>query len=88
MSDDDIVNALNNWASNTNNTNPFETSAGTLAAYGGKLKSTGGPLYPFSFEKNVNVKTPIVRYDNGGHLYGFGDWLKGLFANKEEVSER
>ena len=25
-------------------------------------KSTGGPLYPFSFEKNPFLKTPIVRY--------------------------
>ena len=39
---------------------------------GGKLnhiinqKSTGGPLYPFSFEKNPFLKTPIVRYDEGG----------------------
>lgn len=86
MTDDDIVNALNNWASNNNT---FEQSNGMyLSAFGGNLKSTGGPLYPFSFEKNVNVKTPIVRYDNGGHLYGFGDWLKGLFTNKEEVPER
>lgn len=42
-------------------------------------KSTGGPLYPFSFEKNPFLKTPIVRYDDGGHLYGFGDWLINLF---------
>lgn len=26
------------------------------------LYSTGGPLYPFSFEKNPFLKTPIVRY--------------------------
>ena len=30
-------------------------------------KSTGGPLYPFSFEKNPFLKTPVVRYDEGGH---------------------
>lgn len=30
------------------------------------LKSTGGPLYPFSFEKNPFLKTPVVRYDEGG----------------------
>lgn len=29
-------------------------------------KSTGGPLYPFSFEKNPFLKTPVVRYDEGG----------------------
>lgn len=30
--------------------------------YGGKLYSTGGPIYPFSFNKNPLLKTPIVRY--------------------------
>lgn len=38
-------------------------------ANGGNLahkKSTGGPLYPFSFEKNPFLKTPVVRYDEGG----------------------
>jgi hypothetical protein len=39
-----------------------------LAAFGGNLKSTGGPLYPFSFEKNPYFKTPVVRYDEGGML--------------------
>lgn len=29
---------------------------------GGKLYSTGGPFYPFSFNKNPLLKTPIVRY--------------------------
>jgi hypothetical protein len=33
------------------------------------LKSTGGPLYPFSFEKNPFLKTPVVRYDEGGPTY-------------------
>lgn len=36
-----------------------------LYANGGNLphkKSTGGPLYPFSFERNPFLKTPIVRY--------------------------
>lgn len=28
--------------------------------------STGGPLYPFSFEKNPYIKTPVVRYKDGG----------------------
>jgi hypothetical protein len=32
-------------------------------------KSTGGPLYPFSFEKNPFLKTPVVRYDEGGQTY-------------------
>ena len=31
-------------------------------------KSTGGPLYPFSFEKNPFLKTPVVRYDEGGEM--------------------
>ena len=30
--------------------------------HGGKLYSTGGPIYPFSFNKNPLLKTPIVRY--------------------------
>jgi hypothetical protein len=39
--------------------------------FGGPLhkKSTGGPLYPFSFEKNPFLKTPVVRYDEGGQTY-------------------
>ena len=56
-----------------NNTNPFEISHNTyLAALGGPLthnKSTGGPLYPFSFEKNPFLKTPVVRYDEGGQKH-------------------
>lgn len=41
------------------------------------LYSTGGPLYPFSFEKNPFLKTPAVRYDNGGQTYTVksGDYL-------------
>lgn len=40
-------------------------------------KSTGGPLYPFSFEKNPYFKTPVVRYDEGGKTYTVksGDYL-------------
>lgn len=44
---------------------------------GGHLKSTGGPLYPFSFEKNPYFKTPVVRYDEGG-------FLAKLFGKKDE----
>lgn len=66
-----VLDALNLIASNINTTNPFEVSNNTyLAAFGGPLthkKSTGGPLYPFSFEKNPFLKTPVVRYDEGGH---------------------
>ena len=66
-----MLDALNLIASNINTTNPFEVSNNTyLAAFGGPLthkKSTGGPLYPFSFEKNPFLKTPVVRYDEGGH---------------------
>ena len=39
-------------------------------------KSTGGSLYPFSFEKNIFLKTPVVRYDEGGffaRLFGKKD---------------
>ena len=56
---------------------------------GGNLahkKSTGGPLYPFSFEKNPFLKTPVVRYDEGGHLYGFGDWLTNLFSPSDTTT--
>lgn len=69
--DQAIIDAINNIAYNT--TNPFEVSNGAyLAAFGGQLnskKSTGGPLYPFSFEKNPFLKTPVVRYDEGGQTY-------------------
>ena len=42
----------------------------------GMYHSTGGPLYPFSFEKNPFLKTPVVRYDEGGffaRLFGKKD---------------
>jgi len=44
---------------------------GGVAVYDERInqKSTGGPLYPFSFEKNPLLKTPIVRYDEGGKTY-------------------
>lgn len=51
------------------------------------IKTTGGPLYPFSFEKNNYFKTPVVRYDQGGHLYGFGDWLKNIFKPSTDKQE-
>ena len=73
--DDTILYLLNDIAKNNvtpSNTNPFEVSNNTyLAALGGSLthkKSTGGPLYPFSFEKNPFLKTPVVRYDEGGEM--------------------
>ena len=52
-------------------------------------KSTGGPLYPFSFEKNPSLKTPIVRYDEGGdrdtyNLYNSGDNLVHKKAGEEQ----
>jgi hypothetical protein len=58
---------------------PIDFSKGFTFSKGGNLHSTGGPLYPFSFEKNPFLKTPVVRYDEGGHLFGFGDWLLNLF---------
>jgi hypothetical protein len=42
--------------------NPMYSTGGTIEY----KKSTGGPLYPFSFEKNLYFKTPVVRYDEGG----------------------
>lgn len=49
-------------------------------------KSTGGPLYPFSFEKNPFLKTPVVRYDDGGffaRLFG----KKDASPTPEEIKE-
>ena len=62
-----------------------------LYSNGGNLvhkKSTGGPLYPFSFEKNPYFKTPVVRYDEGGHLFGFGDWLLNLFNTNKSQQQK
>lgn len=46
-------------------------------------KSTGGPLYPFSFEKNPLLKTPVVRYDEGGQTYAVkkGDTFSQIAQN-------
>lgn len=48
-----------------------------LATTTDNQKSTGGPLYPFSFEKKSFLKTPVVRYDEGGKTYTVksGDYL-------------
>lgn len=75
MTDEDIVNAFNTWASSTESA--FDLGNGK------HISSTGGPLYPFSFQKNPYWKTPAVRYDSGGilgHQYGIGDFLGKLFA--------
>ena len=75
MTDEDIVNAFNTWASNTESAFNLGNNK--------HISSTGGPLYPFSFQKNPYWKTPVVRYDNGGilgHQYGIGDFLSKLFA--------
>lgn len=50
-------------------------------------KSTGGPLYPFSFEKNPFLKTPVVRYDEGGKTYTVksGDYL-GKIAKSNGIT--
>ena len=53
------------------NSSSFKKSDNTyLAALGGNLKSTGGPLYPFSFQKNPYLKIPAVRYGEGGKIWG------------------
>ena len=75
MTDEDIVNAFNTWASNTESAFNLGNNK--------HISSTGGPLYPFSFQKNPYWKTPVVRYDSGGilgHQYGIGDFLSKLFA--------
>lgn len=53
--------------------NPMYSTSGNIVY----KKSTGGPLYPFSFEKNPFLKTPAVRYDEGGQKYTVksGDYL-------------
>lgn len=45
-------------------------------------KSTGGPLYPFSFEKNPFLKTPVVRYDDGGVL---NNWEQGALDRATNI---
>lgn len=50
-------------------------------------KSTGGPLYPFSFEKSPFLKTPVVRYDEGGGLRNWDDYLAGQLINHVENSD-
>jgi hypothetical protein len=52
-----------------------------IEVYGHK-KSAGGPLYPFSFEKMPFLKTPIVRYDDGGLLT---NWEQGALDRATEV---
>lgn len=46
----------------TEYTTLYDEANGIQYKNGGHLKSTGGPLYPFSFEKNPFMKTPVVRY--------------------------
>lgn len=50
-------------------------------------KSTGGPLYPFSFEKNLYLKTPVVRYDEGGLIRDWDSTLTGKLINYVENSD-
>ena len=45
---------------------PVQVGGVSVSDLGTNQKSTGGPLYPFSFEKNPFIKTPVVRYDEGG----------------------
>jgi hypothetical protein len=82
-SDNDILKLLNEIAQNNSG---FQKSENTyLAAFGGQLthkKSTGGPLYPFSFEKNPFLKTPVVRYDEGGPL---NNWEQGALDRATKV---
>lgn len=46
-------------------------------------KATGGPLYPFSFNK----QTPAVRYDEGGGFRDWDDYLAGQLINHVENSD-
>lgn len=49
--------------------------------------STGGPLYPFSFEKNPFFKTPVVRYETGGQIRDWDTQLAGKLINYVENSD-
>ena len=68
MDDDAIINALNTWASNTESAFNLGNSK--------HISSTGGPLYPFSFQKNPYWKTPVVRYKNGGKVNRDSEFLQ------------
>lgn len=60
-----------NYNKNLSHGHNSNTTPGTRKTF-----STGGPLYPFSFEKNPFLKTPVVRYDEGGffaRLFGKKD---------------
>ena len=62
-----------------------------LATTTDNQKSTGGPLYPFSFEKKSFLKTPVVRYDEGGffaRLFGKKDTPPTLEEIKAARVER
>lgn len=50
-------------------------------------KATGGPLYPFSFQKNPFLKTPVVRYDEGGKIRDWDNYLTGKLINYAENSD-
>lgn len=65
----------------------FDLNDPSIWALGGNLKSTGGPLYPFSFEKNPYLKTPIVRYDEGGFIRDWDSTLTGKLINYVENSD-
>lgn len=52
------------------------------------IKSTGGPLYPFSFEKNPFLKTPVVRYDEGGDMSNEGGYTDKQLSKNQYVWNR
>ena len=49
--------------------------------------ATGGPFYPFSFQKNPYWKTPVVRYDDGGEIRNWDNTLTGRLINYVENSD-
>lgn len=49
--------------------------------------STGGPLYPFSFQKNPYLKIPVVRYDEGGEIINWDNTITGKLINYVENSD-
>ena len=52
------------------------------------IKSTGGPLYPFSFQKNPFLKTPVVRYDEGGDMSNDGGYTDQQLSKNQYVWNR
>ena len=69
------------------NYSPAMVKKANFARNAAHWHQTGGPLYPFSFEKNIFLKTPAVRYDEGGEFRNWDDYLAGQLINHVENSD-